>query len=78
MAVQNLSIVEAASLSTKEAASYLKSIGTPFSAGTLEVWRCQGRGPRFRRVNRKIFYTKEDLDQFIQGQVVETIDSINN
>ena len=62
-------------LNTREAADYLATIGTPFSAGTLEVWRCQGRGPEFIRVARRIFYTKPALDRFSNGQVVQTIDS---
>jgi len=63
-------------LNTEQAAEYLKSLGTCFSPGTLEVWRCLGKGPRFIRVRRKVFYSKEDLEKFSRGQVVETIDSI--
>ena len=63
-------------LNTKQAANYLKEIGTPFSAGTLEVWRSQGRGPRYRKVCRRVVYMPEDLDRFASGQVVETVDSL--
>ena len=62
-------------LNTKQASTYLEEIGTPFSAGTLEVWRSQGRGPRYRKVGRRIFYMPDDLKKFAFGQVVETIDS---
>ena len=62
-------------LNTKKAAIYLAEKGTPFSAGTLEVWRCQGRGPRYRKICRRVVYMPEDLDRFAKGQVVETIDS---
>lgn len=65
-------------LNTHEAAEYLKDIGTPFSAGTLEVWRSQGRGPRFCRLNRKVFYLRRDLDEFTRGEVVETEDSVKS
>ncbi len=57
-------------LDTPEAAHYLR-----LCPGTLEVWRCMGRGPRFRRVGRRIFYTKEDLDEFAKSFIVETVDS---
>ena len=62
-------------LNTKEAAAYLAERGTPFSPGTLEVWRCAGRGPRYRKVLRRVVYMPEDLDRFAAGQTVETIDS---
>jgi len=60
---------------TKKAVEYLNSLGLSFSPGTLEVWRCQGRGPRFKKVARKVFYEKAALDEFACGQTVETIDS---
>ena len=62
-------------LNTKEAALYLAERGTPFTAGTLEVWRCLGRGPRYRRVCNRVVYAPDDLDRFAAGQIVETIDS---
>ena len=68
---------EQENFATKGAASYLKERGTPFTPGTLETWRCLGKGPRFRRIGRKVFYSKADLDQFARGQVVETVDSID-
>ena len=67
--------IQSKALNTREAAEYLKQIGTPFSAGTLEVWRCQGRGPRYRRICRRVVYMPDDLDLFASGQIVETIDS---
>jgi len=62
---------------TEEAADFLKNNeGVPFTKGTLEVWRCLGRGPRFIRIGRRCFYEKSALEEFARGQVVETIDSI--
>lgn len=58
-------------LDTPEAAEFLR-----LSPGTLEVWRCKGRGPRFRKLGRKVFYTKEDLEEFINSYVVEISDSL--
>lgn len=45
------------------------------SAGTLEVWRCHGRGPRYRKIGRRVFYAVVDLEAFATANVVETIDS---
>lgn len=62
-------------LNTREAARYLADLGTPFSPGTMEVWRSLGRGPRYRRVCNKVVYDPADLDRFSAGTVVETTDS---
>lgn len=68
--------VKSKALNTRQAANYLKELGTPFSGGTLEVWRCQGRGPRYRRICRRVVYTPEDLERFSVGQIIETTDSL--
>jgi hypothetical protein len=44
--------------------------------GTLEVWRSLGRGPRFLKIGRKVFYKIEDLELFANAHVVETVDSM--
>lgn len=62
-------------MTTTEAADYLASIGTPFKAGTLEVWRSLGRGPRFKKIASRVFYTQADLDDFARGQFFQTVDS---
>lgn len=64
---------------TKQAAEYFSKNGIPFSQGTLEVWRCQGRGPKYRKLNSRVFYLKKDLDAFLESALsVETVDSIQN
>jgi hypothetical protein len=65
------------SLNTRQAASYLKEqCNIPVTPGTMEVWRTQGRGPRYRKVARWVLYDQADLDRFAAGQIVETIDSV--
>ena len=44
--------------------------------GTLEVWRSIGRGPRFKKIGRKVFYDVTDLEAFANAYTVETKDSI--
>ena len=63
-------------LTPREAVNYLKEAGAPFTHGTLEVWRCKKRGPRFKHIAGRVFYEKRDLDAFLTGTKVETIDSI--
>jgi len=56
-------------LNTEEAAVYLRDdMGTPFSAGTLRVWRSIGKGPRFCRLNRKVFYSVSDLEDYAKSE----------
>ncbi len=60
---------------TKEASEYLKKKGCPGTSGTLEVWRSLGKGPRFKRIRKRVYYTTRDLDEFAEGETVETSDS---
>ena len=64
-------------LTTCEAAEYCQARGIPFTKKTLEAWRCYGRGPAFHKIGRKIYYKKEDLDRFLEGERVETVDSLD-
>jgi hypothetical protein len=52
---------------TNGAADYLKSLGVCFSPGTLNLWRCKGKGPRFRKISGKVVYPKSALDEFVLG-----------
>jgi len=52
---------------TKGAVGYLKSLGIGFSGGTLNLWRLLGRGPRFKKIGRKVFYEQTALDEFARG-----------
>ena len=38
---------------------------------TLNVWRHQGRGPRFTKVGRKVLYLGRDLNAYLDARVVE-------
>jgi len=66
-------------LTTQQASKYLIEKGIKAKPGSMQVWRCLGKGPRYRRVGGPhrgmIYYTKQDLDKFAAGEAVETIDS---
>lgn len=49
-------------LSPKEAAEYLH-----MSADTLANWRSSGTGPKFNQPAKKVYYFKDDLDEWIKG-----------
>ena len=70
--------MEKINFNTKEAVEYLLSCGLHFKQSTLEVWRSYGKGPRYKKVAGKIYYEKSDLNEFISGKKVETIDSVDN
>lgn len=58
-------------LSTERTAVYLGTDerGRPLiSAKTLERWRVEGRGPAFRKLGRRVLYTREDLLAWAEQQ----------
>lgn len=64
-------------LTPEKAAGYLEERGVSFKVDSLAVMRCKGRGPRFFKLNRRVYYRPEDLDAYLSGtaQVVETVDT---
>lgn len=44
--------------------------------GTLANWRWSKRGPKFFKVNRKVLYRAEDLEEFFTANPVLTMDSV--
>lgn len=38
---------------------------------TLTVWRSQGKGPRYVKLGRKVFYRKSDLRDFVRAQTID-------
>ena len=61
---------------TKAAVKYMEENGVIYANGTLEVWRCERRGPAYVKINNRPYYTKETLDAFMEGRPVRTIDSV--
>ena len=46
----------------------MRVIGTP---GTLRVWRCKGRGPRYVKNGGRVLYLGADLNAYLDRCVVE-------
>ena len=65
-------------LNTKKAVEHLKEIGVETTSGTLEVYRCKGKGPKFFKVGHRVFYDPADLDRYAEGQAIETRDSLGD
>jgi len=49
-------------MTREDAARYLGH-----ASKTLSMWALQGKGPRFIKVAGRVFYYRQDLDQFING-----------
>lgn len=62
------------SISTKVASQYLTEAGFPVKPGTLEVWRCLSKGPKFKKISSRVFYEKVWLDEFLEGLEVKIFD----
>lgn len=56
-------------LNEKQAAPFLG-----LSIKTLQAWRHQCRGPRYRKFGRSVRYSMSDLVAFAEGRVVEPIE----
>ena len=50
-------------LTTQDAAAYLH-----VSPRTLEKWRLQGGGPRYRKLVHRVVYTQHDIDTWVDEQ----------
>ena len=46
----------------------VRVIGT---SGTLRVWRCKGRGPRYHKIGGRVVYLGADLNRFLDGCAVD-------
>jgi hypothetical protein len=54
-------------LNQAEAADFLR-----LSERTLERWRVEGHGPRFRRFGRRIVYAQGDLEAWANGRCFQS------
>jgi Helix-turn-helix domain len=46
--------------------------GRKVSVRTLQTWRRQGRGPKFLKIGRKVFYDPKDIAAYFDQSRVET------
>lgn len=55
-------------MNEKQAAKYVG-----LSAGTLQNYRCQLKGPVFIKIGKSVRYMREDLDEYLKANRVEPI-----
>ncbi len=63
-------------MTTVEAAKYLTESGYPYTKKTLEAWRCQKRGPKYKKIVSRVYYEKSWLDEFLEGLEVKIFDPV--
>jgi hypothetical protein len=74
-ALRQIGIIHLEAVTTKQASAYLSQIkGIPTAASSLEVYRCQSRGPKYRKIQSRIFYSLEWLDEWASGVEVKIFD----
>jgi predicted DNA-binding transcriptional regulator AlpA len=54
-------------VNTKQAAETLG-----LKPNTLEIWRCHNKGPKYKKLGRRILYDLADLEEFAASCTVET------
>ena len=70
-----IGITNPEAVTTKQASQYLSIIkGIPTASSTLEVYRCTGRGPIYKKVGSRCFYTIAWLDKYADGVEVKIFD----
>ena len=53
---------------THSACVYLAGSEKPLQVNTLEIWRVQGRGPKYIKVGRFVRYRESDLDAWLDSR----------
>lgn len=77
--LDQLGIVNPDAVTTKQAAAYLSRIkGIPTATSSLEVYRCKGKGLRYRKIGSRVFYTLSDLDAYCDGIPIKIFDPAHN
>jgi hypothetical protein len=55
-------------LTTQEACVYLAGESEPLKPNTLEIWRLNGKGPRFIKIGKLVRYAQSDLDAWLDSK----------
>jgi len=48
------------------------------SPKTLQAWRVSGRGPRFVKLGRRVFYRASDLIRFIEANTFQSTAEVDH
>jgi hypothetical protein len=65
-------------LSSREASEFLARFGVSRKPATLNRLRCQGGGPRFRRIGRAVYYEPEALRSWVDERITRPLRSTSD
>jgi hypothetical protein len=70
-----IGITHPESIPTRQASRYLTEIkGIPTAESSLEVYRSTGRGPCYKKIGSRVFYTLDWLDKYAAGIEIKIYD----
>lgn len=76
--LDQIGIIHPDSVPTKKAAEYLSRVkGLQTAPSSLEVYRSTSRGPKYKKIQSRVFYTLDWLDEYAQGIEVKIFDPSN-
>ena len=74
-ALARIGIKNPLAIPTPQAAAYLSQIkNIPTAPSTLEVYRHRSRGPKYKKVSGRVYYTAAWLDEYADGVPVSIFD----
>jgi hypothetical protein len=74
-AIQELGIINPENVPTKQASAYLtKLVGVPVAPSSLEVYRSTSRGPKYKKIGSRCFYSLTWLDEWAAGVEIKIYD----
>ena len=78
-ALIRIGVTHPESITTRQAAKYLSEVkGIPTAKSTLEVHRFKSRGPKYRKIGSRVFYTWAYLEEWANGLEVRIFDPSRN
>lgn len=73
--IDRYKIVNPKSITTTEAAAYLSEVhGIRTAPKSLEVYRCRGKSPKYKKIGSRVFYTLSWLDDYAKGVEIKIYD----
>ena len=78
-ALIRIGVTHPESITTRQAAKYLtETKGIPTAKSTLEIYRCRNKGPRYRKIGSRVFYSWQFLEEYANGVEVRIFDPSKN
>nr|WP_320010564.1 hypothetical protein [uncultured Desulfobulbus sp.] len=76
--LESIGVTNPQRVNTRQASAILTYLGIPTADSSLEVYRCQGRGPKYCKVASRVFYALPWLIEHAQGVEIKIFDPSEN